>query len=143
MLKNHLKDPSLLVERAYVDGQWIVADDGATLDITDPATGDVIAQVPALQGAETRRAIEAADRAWPAWRARPAAERAALLERWHQAMLENVEDLALIMTLEQGKPLNESRGERSATAPASSNGSPKKRVARMVKPFLRRALIAV
>ncbi|VVM54172.1 Glutarate-semialdehyde dehydrogenase DavD [Pseudomonas fluorescens] len=111
MLKHHLKDPSLLVERAYVDGQWIVADDGATLDITDPATGEVIAQVPALQGAETRRAIEAADRAWPAWRARPAAERAALLERWHQAMLENVEDLALIMTLEQGKPLNESRGE--------------------------------
>ena len=80
MLKHPLKDPSLLVERAYVDGQWIVADDGATLDITDPATGDVIAQVPALQGAETRRAIEAADRAWPAWRARPAAERAALLE---------------------------------------------------------------
>ncbi|NAS61730.1 succinate-semialdehyde dehydrogenase (NADP(+)), partial [Pseudomonas syringae pv. actinidiae] len=66
---------------------------------------------PALQGAETRRAIEAAERAWPAWRARPAAERAALLERWHQVMLDNVEDLALIMTLEQGKPLNESRGE--------------------------------
>lgn len=71
----------------------------------------MIAQVPALNGLETRRAIEAADRAWPAWRARPAAERAALLERWHQAMLDNVEDLALIMTLEQGKPLNESRGE--------------------------------
>ncbi|EGH44064.1 succinic semialdehyde dehydrogenase, partial [Pseudomonas syringae pv. pisi str. 1704B] len=67
--------------------------------------------MPALQGVETRRAIEAADRAWPAWRARPAAERAALLERWHQAMLDNVEDLALIMTFEQGKPLNESRGE--------------------------------
>ncbi|GAB0076558.1 hypothetical protein TOC8171_19590 [Pseudomonas syringae] len=111
MLKNQLKDPSLLVDRAYVDGQWISADDGATLAISDPATGEVIAQVPALQGAETRRAIEAADRAWPAWRARPAAERAALLERWHQAMLDNVEDLALIMTLEQGKPLNESRGE--------------------------------
>ncbi|WP_223112287.1 aldehyde dehydrogenase family protein, partial [Pseudomonas syringae] len=75
MLKNQLKDPSLLVERAYVDGQWISADDGATLTITDPATGETLARVPALQGAETRRAVEAADRAWPAWRARPAAER--------------------------------------------------------------------
>ncbi|OZI84020.1 hypothetical protein CFN58_27460 [Pseudomonas avellanae] len=70
MLKNQLKDPSLLVDRAYVDGQWISADDGAMLAISDPATGEVIAQVPALQGAETRRAIEAAERAWPAWRAR-------------------------------------------------------------------------
>ncbi|WP_122240479.1 aldehyde dehydrogenase family protein, partial [Pseudomonas syringae] len=111
MLKNQLKDPSLLVDRAYVDGQWISADDGAALTISNPATGEALAQVPALQGVETRRAIEAADRAWPAWRARPAAERAALLERWHQAMLDNVEDLALIMTFEQGKPLNESRGE--------------------------------
>ncbi|KEZ74653.1 succinate-semialdehyde dehydrogenase, partial [Pseudomonas syringae pv. syringae FF5] len=111
MLKNQLKDPSLLVDRAYVDGQWISADDGATLTINNPATGEALAQVPALQGVETLRAIEAADRAWPAWRARPAAERAALLERWHQAMLDNVEDLALIMTFEQGKPLNESRGE--------------------------------
>ncbi|WP_122364283.1 aldehyde dehydrogenase family protein, partial [Pseudomonas coronafaciens] len=72
MLKNQLKDPSLLVDRAYIDGQWINADDGATLKVTDPATGEVIATVPALQGVETRRAIEAADRAWPAWRARPA-----------------------------------------------------------------------
>ncbi|MDU8484380.1 succinate-semialdehyde dehydrogenase (NADP(+)), partial [Pseudomonas syringae pv. actinidiae] len=68
MLKNQLKDPSLLVDRAYVDGQWISADDGAMLAISDPATGEVIAQVPALQGAETRRAIEAAERAWPACR---------------------------------------------------------------------------
>ncbi|RMP23572.1 Succinate-semialdehyde dehydrogenase [Pseudomonas amygdali pv. lachrymans] len=70
MLKNQLKDSSLLVDRAYVDGQWISADDGATLTISDPATGQMIAQVPALNGPETRRAIEAADRAWPAWRAR-------------------------------------------------------------------------
>ncbi|WP_413770286.1 aldehyde dehydrogenase family protein, partial [Vibrio vulnificus] len=77
----------------------------------DPATGEVLARVPALQGVETRRAIEAAERVWPAWRARPAAERAALLERWYQAMIDNLDDLALIMTREQGKPLNEAKGE--------------------------------
>ena len=75
MLKNRLQDPSLLAELAYVDGQWIAADSGATLDIRDPATGHLIAQVPAMDAAYTRRAIEAAERAWPAWRARPAAER--------------------------------------------------------------------
>jgi len=111
MLKNQLKDPSLLVERAYVDGEWIVADDAATLDVIDPATGECIARVPALQGNETCRAIEAADRAWPAWRARTAADRAVLLERWYQAMIDNVDDLALIMTREQGKPLSEALGE--------------------------------
>ena len=111
MLKNRLQDPSLLVERAYIDGQWVAADNAATLDIIDPATGECLAQVPAMQGAQTRLAIEAADRAWPAWRARPAAERAALLERWYQAMLDNLDDLALIMTCEQGKPLNEAKGE--------------------------------
>lgn len=111
MLKNRLQDPSLLAELAYVDGQWIAADSGATLDIRDPATGHVLAQVPAMDGVDTRRAIEAAERAWPAWRARPAAERAALLERWYQAMIDNLDDLALIMTSEQGKPLNEACGE--------------------------------
>jgi succinate-semialdehyde dehydrogenase/glutarate-semialdehyde dehydrogenase len=111
MLSHSLKDPSLLVQRAYVDGQWIDADDGATLDIVDPASGQRLACVPALGASETRRAIEAAARAWPAWRARPAAERAALLDSWHQAMLANVDDLGLIMTLEQGKPLNEAKGE--------------------------------
>ncbi|WP_144172305.1 MULTISPECIES: NAD-dependent succinate-semialdehyde dehydrogenase [Pseudomonas] len=111
MLKNRLQDPSLLVELAYIDGQWVAADNAATLDILDPATGECLAQVPAMQGAQTRLAIEAADRAWPAWRARPAAERAVLLERWYQAMLDNLDDLALIMTCEQGKPLNEAKGE--------------------------------
>jgi succinate-semialdehyde dehydrogenase/glutarate-semialdehyde dehydrogenase len=111
MLKNRLQDPSLLAELAYVDGQWIAADSGATLDIRDPATGHLIAQVPAMDAADTRRAIEAAERAWPAWRARPAAERAALLERWYQALIDNLDDLALIMTCEQGKPLNEAKGE--------------------------------
>ncbi|WP_249676068.1 NAD-dependent succinate-semialdehyde dehydrogenase [Pseudomonas abieticivorans] len=111
MLKHRLKDPSLLVERAYVGGQWIDADDGATLEVIDPATGTCIARVPALQGNETRRAIELAEAAWPAWRERPAAQRALLLEAWYQAILDNLDDLALIMTLEQGKPLGESQGE--------------------------------
>ncbi|WP_409295417.1 NAD-dependent succinate-semialdehyde dehydrogenase [Pseudomonas sp. KCJK8670] len=111
MLKNRLQDPSLLAELAYIDGQWVAADNAATLDILDPATGECLAQVPAMQGAQTRLAIEAAERAWPAWRARPAAERAVLLERWYQAMLDNLDDLALIMTCEQGKPLNEAKGE--------------------------------
>ncbi|QQX56130.1 NAD-dependent succinate-semialdehyde dehydrogenase [Pseudomonas chlororaphis] len=111
MLKNRLKDPSLLVELAYIDGQWVAADDGATLAVLDPASGECLARVPALQGAQTRLAIAAAERAWPAWRARPAAERAQLLERWYQAMLDNLDDLALIMTAEQGKPFAEAQGE--------------------------------
>lgn len=111
MLKNRLKDPSLLVELAYIDGQWVGADNAATLDVINPATGEVLARVPAIHGSETRRAVEAADRAWPAWRARPAAERAALLDRWYQAMIDNLDDLALILTLEQGKPLAEAQGE--------------------------------
>ena len=111
MLKNRLKDPSLLVELAYIDGQWVGADNAATLDVINPATGEVLARGPAIQGSETRRAVEAADRAWPAWRARPAAERAALLDRWYQAMVDNLDDLALILTCEQGKPLTEAQGE--------------------------------
>jgi succinate-semialdehyde dehydrogenase / glutarate-semialdehyde dehydrogenase len=102
MLKNRL---------TYIDGQWVGADNAATLDIINPATGEVLARVPAIQGSETRRAVEAADRAWPAWRARPAAERAALLDRWYQAMIDNLDDLALILTCEQGKPLTEAKGE--------------------------------
>ena len=111
MLKNRLQDPGLLAERAYVNGEWIAADSGATLEVRDPATGDLLAQVPAMDAIETRRAVEAAELAWPAWRARPAAERAALLERWFQAMIDHLDDLALIMTCEQGKPLNEAKGE--------------------------------
>jgi succinate-semialdehyde dehydrogenase/glutarate-semialdehyde dehydrogenase len=111
MLKNQLRDPSLLVERAYVNGAWIEADDGATIDVTNPADGRVIARVPALQAAETRRAIEAAQARFSAWREVPAAERARYLEVWFGLIMENQEDLALIMTTEQGKPLAESRGE--------------------------------
>ncbi|MBJ2181947.1 NAD-dependent succinate-semialdehyde dehydrogenase [Pseudomonas veronii] len=111
MLKNQLRDPSLLVERAYVNGAWIEADDGATIDVTNPADGSVIARVPALQAAETRRAIKAAQARFSAWREVPAAERARYLEVWFSLIMENQEDLALIMTTEQGKPLTESRGE--------------------------------
>jgi succinate-semialdehyde dehydrogenase/glutarate-semialdehyde dehydrogenase len=111
MLKSTLRDPSLLAELAYVNGEWIAADDGATLEVTNPADGRVIARVPALQAAETRRAIEAAEARFVIWREVPAAERARLLEVWFQLIMANQEDLALIMTAEQGKPLAESRGE--------------------------------
>jgi len=104
-----LKDPSLLREQCLVAGEWIGG--SQTIAVTNPANGDVIAQVPRLGMTETRRAIEAADRAWPAWRARTAHERSALLARWHALILENQDDLARIMTAEQGKPLAEARGE--------------------------------
>ncbi|VVO19720.1 NAD-dependent succinate-semialdehyde dehydrogenase [Pseudomonas fluorescens] len=111
MFKAKLRDPSLLVERAYVNGEWIEADDGATIAVTNPADGSEIARVPALQAVETRRAIAAADSRFSTWREVPAAERARLLEAWHRLIMDNQEDLALIMTAEQGKPLSESRGE--------------------------------
>jgi len=105
----NLQDPSLLREECLVAGQWISAD--RTIAVTNPATGAVIAHVPKLGAAETRLAIEAANQAWPAWRARTAQERSVLLSRWHALILENREDLARIMTAEQGKPLAEARGE--------------------------------
>ncbi|MHC8290500.1 NAD-dependent succinate-semialdehyde dehydrogenase [Pseudomonas sp. XS1P51] len=111
MLKELLKDPSLLRQQAYVDGQWIAADDGQTLAVTDPSSGLAIASIPLLQTAEVRGAIAAADRAWPAWRAMSAANRCEILERWYQLVVEHQDDLALIMTAEQGKPLAEAKGE--------------------------------
>ena len=106
-----LSDPTLLSTEALIDGLWNSADDGGTFPVTDPASGETIARVPAMGTAETRRAIEAADRAWPAWRALTAGERSAILRRWHGLVLAAQEDLARIMTAEQGKPLAESRGE--------------------------------
>ncbi|MDH2432703.1 NAD-dependent succinate-semialdehyde dehydrogenase [Pokkaliibacter sp. MBI-7] len=106
-----LNDPGLLVNRAYVNGEWIGADSGATLEVINPADGQCIATIPNLGAEETRRAIAAADASWAAWKAKPAAERAGYLERWYQAMLDNVDDLALIMTSEQGKPYAEAQGE--------------------------------
>ena len=106
-----LHDPSLFRQACHIGGQWIEADDGATVAVRNPATGDVIGTVPALGAAETTRAIAAAHAAYPAWRKLLAKERAAILRRLFQAMLDNTDDLAMIMTAEQGKPLAESRGE--------------------------------
>ena len=106
-----LRDPALFREQCYVAGGWVGADSGATFDVTDPATGDVVGVVPAFGRTETRRAIEAANAAYPGWRALPAKQRANILRRWYDLMLEHQEDLAIIMTAEQGKPLAESRGE--------------------------------
>lgn len=106
-----LKDPSLLRQQAYVDGAWVDADDKTSLAVTDPATGKEIATVPKMGAKETRRAIDAAEAAWPAWRAKTGKERAAILRRWNDLMLANQDDLALIMTTEQGKPLTEAKGE--------------------------------
>lgn len=106
-----LKDAKLLRTQGYVAGCWIDADNGQTFPVHNPADGSQIATVPALGTAETRRAIEAAQAAWPDWRARPAKERADLLGRWHRLIRENQEDLACLMTAECGKPLHEARGE--------------------------------
>jgi succinate-semialdehyde dehydrogenase / glutarate-semialdehyde dehydrogenase len=106
-----LQDPSLLHEQCYIDGAWVDADDGGSIDVNNPASGEIIASVPSLGAAETRRAIAAADAAWPAWRAKTGKERANIMRRWYELMMENQEDLAVLMTCEQGKPMVESRGE--------------------------------
>ena len=106
-----LKDSALLRELAYIDGVWAGADDGARFEVTDPADGGVLAHVPDMGAAETRRAIDAAAAALPAWRARTAKERAAVLRKWFELILESQDDLAVLMTSEQGKPLAEARGE--------------------------------
>jgi len=98
-------------DRALLDGRWVAADDGRTLDVHNPATGERLGQVPLLGAAETARAIAAAERAWGPWRRRPAKERAAILRRWHELVLAHTEALAELMTREQGKPLAEARGE--------------------------------
>ena len=106
-----LKDSRLFRQQCYIDGAWVDADDKATLEVVNPATGGPIGTVPRMGAAETRRAIEAAGAAWPAWRARTAKERSNILRRWFELMMANQEDLARLMTIEQGKPIAESRGE--------------------------------
>ncbi len=106
-----LKDVSLLKTLAYVDGAWTAADTGATFDVLNPATGEVLAKLPDMGAAETRRAIEAANAAWPAWKAKTAKERANILRAWYTLIMANQEDLAILLTAEQGKPLAEARGE--------------------------------
>lgn len=107
----NLNKPELFRQHAYIDGQWQAADSANTISVVNPSTNTVIGHIPRMGGAETRRAIEAADRALPAWRALSAKERASKLRRWYELIIENQNDLAHIMTLEQGKPLAEARGE--------------------------------
>ncbi len=107
----NLKDPTLLRQQCFLAGAWSDADDGKTITVTNPATGAVLGTVPSMGAAETARAIAAANAAWPAWRKKTAKERSAVLRKWNDLMLANTDDLALIMTAEQGKPLGESKGE--------------------------------
>ena len=106
-----LKDPSLFRQQAYVNGEWQGATNGETFEVRNPATGGLLGTVPAMGTAETRHAIEAANAAWPAWRKKTAKERAVVLRKWHDLMMENADDLALILTTEQGKSLAEAKGE--------------------------------
>jgi succinate-semialdehyde dehydrogenase/glutarate-semialdehyde dehydrogenase len=106
-----LRDPSLLRTQCFVDGQWVDGSSGKRFPVLNPANGETLAEVADVGAEETRQAIEAADRAMQSWKARPAKERADLLRKWYELIMANQEDLALIMTLEQGKVLAESRGE--------------------------------
>ncbi len=107
----NLKDPDLLRMQGLVGGKWCDADGGKSLDVTNPATGEVIGTAPMMGAAETRRAIEAAKDAMPGWAGKTAKERANILRKWHDLMLENTDDLAKIMIVEMGKPLAEAKGE--------------------------------
>src|SRR5512133_284760 len=107
----NLKDPALLKQHCYINGRWQAADSGAVIDVTNPANGAQLGTIPRMGTNETRRAIEAANAALPAWRARTAKERSAILRRWFELSMASQEGLAIIMTAEQGKPLAESRGE--------------------------------
>jgi succinate-semialdehyde dehydrogenase/glutarate-semialdehyde dehydrogenase len=111
MLDSRLTDKTLLRSAAYIDGAWVSAESNATYPIIDPATGSKIGAVPDMGSAETRRAIAAANAAWLPWRNKLASERAAILRRWHDLILANIDDLALILTTEMGKPLAEAQGE--------------------------------
>ncbi|MEO1951896.1 NAD-dependent succinate-semialdehyde dehydrogenase [Thioclava sp.] len=110
-LKSILKDPSLLATKAFVAGEWVDADDGTTFDVTNPARGDVICTVPDLGRAETARAIAAAEEAMKDWAARTGKERAQIMRKWYDLMMENQDDLGAILTAEMGKPLAEAKGE--------------------------------
>ncbi|HET7159927.1 MAG TPA: aldehyde dehydrogenase family protein, partial [Burkholderiales bacterium] len=106
-----LKDKSLFRQQCYIDGAWVDADNKATLEVTNPADGQSLGTVPKMGAAETRRAIDAANAALPEWRAKTAKERSGILRKWFELIMANQEDLAILMTVEQGKPLAESRGE--------------------------------
>ncbi len=106
-----LKNGALFRQQCYIDGKWVDADSGAAIEVTNPATGDVLGTVPKLGREETARAVEAANRALPAWRSKTAKDRANIMRKWFNLMLENQDDLGLLMTMEQGKPLAEAKGE--------------------------------
>jgi succinate-semialdehyde dehydrogenase/glutarate-semialdehyde dehydrogenase len=106
-----LSDSSLLRNQVFIGGEWLDADDKSVFDVTNPATGELIGTVPCAGTMETRRAIDAANRSWAEWRTKTAKERAQILRRWHDLMLANADDLARILTYEQGKPLSEAKGE--------------------------------
>lgn len=107
----NLNDQALFRQQCYIDGRWTNADNGATIEVVNPANGEQLGTVPKMGAAETRRAIEAANAALPAWRSKTAKERAAIMRRWFELMMENQQDLAVLMTSEQGKSLTESKGE--------------------------------
>jgi succinate-semialdehyde dehydrogenase/glutarate-semialdehyde dehydrogenase len=111
-----LKDSNLFRQQAHIDGVWLDADTGQTIEVTNPATGEIIGSVPRMGATETSRAIEAANRALPAWRGITAKERSNKLRRWFELLMANQDDLAMLMTLEQGKPLAEAKGEISYAA---------------------------
>ncbi|MDY0885757.1 NADP-dependent succinate-semialdehyde dehydrogenase [Dongia soli] len=111
-----IKDKDLFRQQCYINGQWVDADSGKTIDVTNPATSEVLGTIPNMGAAETRRAIEAANAAWGAWRKKTAKERSVVLRKWFNLMMENQDDLATIMTAEQGKPLAEAKGEVSYAA---------------------------
>lgn len=106
-----LSNPALFVERAYIGGAWVGTASGATVPVDNPATGAIIGTVPDCSAADTQAAIDAAEAAFPAWKARTASDRAAMLERWHALVMDNLVDLGRIMTAEQGKPTAEAEGE--------------------------------
>ena len=106
-----LTDPKLFRQQCYINGVWVDADSGETIDVTNPATGEKLGTIPKAGAAETRRAIEAANAAWPAWRAKTAKERSVILRKWFELMMANQDDLGILMTAEQGKPLAEAKGE--------------------------------
>jgi len=106
-----LKNSKLFRQQCYIDGAWLDAESGKSIEVINPATGEVLGTVPNMGAAETRRAIEAANRALPAWRAKTAKERSSILRRWFDLMMANQDDLGRLLTLEQGKPLAEAKGE--------------------------------
>ncbi len=106
-----LRDPNLFRQQGCIDGEWQDADSGGTIAVDNPADGQPVGTMPKMDASETGRAIAAAHAAWPGWRARTAKDRSQIVRRWHDLILEHSDDLALIMTLENGKPLAESKGE--------------------------------